>query len=108
MKRILFILAELCLILGFANVVNAQNHVQTITVNEFSDHDYRGRKLQPGSHSRECCQSFSSFFDNARRDFDCTELSGRDTVSFYWKFLERHGNRNNSGHDFRSLHIYCG
>jgi len=32
MKRILFILAELCLVLAFANVVNAQNHVQTITV----------------------------------------------------------------------------
>jgi hypothetical protein len=32
MKRVLFILAELCLVLGFANVVNAQNHVQTITV----------------------------------------------------------------------------
>jgi len=32
MKRILFILAELCLALAFASVVNAQNHVQTITV----------------------------------------------------------------------------
>src|ERR1700721_239203 len=32
MKRIPFILAELCLVLAFANVVNAQNHVQTITV----------------------------------------------------------------------------
>jgi hypothetical protein len=32
MKRILFILAELCLVLAFASAVRAQNHVQTITV----------------------------------------------------------------------------
>jgi hypothetical protein len=32
MKRILFILAQVCLLLVSANVVRAQNHVQTITV----------------------------------------------------------------------------